>query len=239
MGSPANEEGRRDNESPQHRVNINYSLAVGKYEVTRGEFAAFVRATGHDAGSQCYAWTGSKWELQEGKTWRNLGYSQTENDPVSCVNWHDAQAYVAWLKGRTGKAYRLLSEAEWEYVARAGTSSRYSFGDNEAELGNYAWHWANSGSKTHPVGEKRPNAFGLYDLHGNVYEWVEDCYKDSYNGAPTDGSAVQSNNCGLRVVRGGSWSSGSPVFLRAAFRSRDTPGDRDNFIGFRLARTLP
>jgi eukaryotic-like serine/threonine-protein kinase len=153
------------------------------------------------------------------------------------VSWDDAQSYVAWLSKITGKAYRLLSEAEWEYAARAGSTTRYSFGDDEAELDQYSWYSGNSISRAHPVGQKTPNAFGIFDMHGNVWEWVEDCYHDDYEGAPVDGAAWTTGDCDARVVWGGSWGS-DPQHLRAATRLRSTPANQFNYLGFRVGRAL-
>jgi len=157
--------------------------------------------------------------------------------PVINVNWDDAQSYVAWLSKLTGKPYRLLSEAEWEYAARAGSTTHYSFGDDEAELEQYAWYSANSINRVHPVGLKAPNAFGVFDMHGNVWEWVEDCYHDDYEGAPVDGGAWTAGSCGTRVVRGGSWNN-SPALLRAAKRLGATTVDRNYILVFRVGRAL-
>jgi formylglycine-generating enzyme required for sulfatase activity len=147
---------------------------------------------------------------------------------------------VAWLAERTDKAYRLPSEAEWEYCCRAGTQTRYSFGDDEANLGEYAWYDENSDNKTHPVGEKKPNPWGLYDVHGNVREWVEDVWHNSYEGAPSEGSPwTEGGDAQAHVVRGGSWIYSSfPRDLRSAYRGRDTTVSRFNWLGFRIARTL-
>ena len=185
-------------------------------------------------------------------TGRNPGFSQTGSYPVVCVNWNDAKAYVAWLSKKTGKNYRLLSEAEWEYVARAGTTTRFHFGDGETDLCGYAnaadrstsFFWRNKscsdgvGAKTAEVGRYKPNKFGLHDVHGNVYEWVEDCYVDSYRGASTDGKARSSTGrCGSRVLRGGSWYV-KPLVLRSAYRNWYEPVDRYSNGGFRVARTF-
>ena len=194
---------------------------MGVYEVTRGEFARFVSETGHD--------------------------------PVVCVNWKDAQAYVSWLSRMTDKTYRLLSEAEWEYVARAGTRTRYWYGDDKGAdqlctYGNGAaqetsFDWKNDAcgdgyERTAPVGSFRSNSFGLHDVHGNVWEWVEDCWHDSYSGAPSDGRAWTSGgDCSLRVLRGGSWDN-APGNLRAAIRYRNDDVGRFYSVGFRVARTL-
>jgi len=150
------------------------------------------------------------------------------------VNWEDAQRYVRWLSRVTGKSYRLLSESEWEYAARAATLTRYSFGDDESLLGHYGWHTENSGHQAHPVGEKRPNEFGLYDMHGNVWEWVEDCWNSDFKGAPADGAAWLNGECSRRVIRGGSWNEDAGV-LRSASRNRSTTGDRGNNLGLRVA----
>jgi formylglycine-generating enzyme required for sulfatase activity len=131
----------------------------------------------------------------------------------------------------------LPSEAEWEYAARAGTGVRWSFGDDESRLALHAWFAGNSGGQTHPVGQLQPNGFGLYDMHGNVWEWIEDCYRESYHGAPTNGSAWASSDCNSRVLRGGSWLK-FPYDLRSAARYRSAPAYRDRYSGFRVARTI-
>jgi formylglycine-generating enzyme required for sulfatase activity len=153
------------------------------------------------------------------------------------ITWDDARNYVGWLSMITGKSYRLLSEAEWEYAARAGSSSRFTFGDDDSKLEQYAWYVENSSASTQEVGQKQSNAFGLHDMHGNVSEWVEDCYISNYDKAPTDGSARTNGDCPLRVVRGGSWGFNSPL-LRSAWRVYYAPGGRGNTLGFRVARTL-
>ena len=141
----------------------------------------------------------------------------------------------------TGKTYRLPTEAEWEYACRAGTTTRYYFGDDASQLGDYAWYSANSQSKTHPVGQKKPNAWGLYDMSGNVWEWCEDDWHDNYIGAPTDGSAWLINNDNrshLKCLRGGSWFE-SPNLCRSAYRSGNLPDGVYNFNGFRVACVSP
>lgn len=155
---------------------------------------------------------------------------------VEQVSWEDAQAFVKKLSEKTGKQYRLASEAEWEYASRAGSQTAYAFGDDARELGRYAWSGENAGQTTHPVGEKQPNAWGLHDMSGNVWEWTEDCWNENYNSAPTDGRAWMAGNCSQRVLRGGSWFD-FPRLLRAALRLRGTSAVRDNYIGFRVART--
>ena len=207
--------GGDSDEKPVHDVRIGYSFAVGKFEVTFTEWDACVSA----GGCGGYRPADQGW----GRGWR----------PVMKVSWDDAQAYVSWLSAKTGQSYRLLSEAEWEYVARAGTGTKYSWGNQfDSAKAN------NNGSTTRPVGSYEPNGFGLYDVHGNVWEWVEDCWHDDYNGAPTDGSAWTSGgDCSFRVLRGGAWVN-YPRDLRAANRGRDGTGNRYSNYGFRLARTL-
>ena len=261
MGSPKNEEGRLADEGPQREVRIAKPFAVGKFLVTVDAFRAFVAETGHDAGWAAFGWNGDKWELQEGCSWRDPGFAQTGSHPACCLNWNDAQAYAKWLSAKTGKAYRLLSEAEWEYAARGqtrpGNYPRYFFGDAEADFCKYgngadqtareqipgAKNWpvlpcSDGYAYTSPVGSFKPNAFGLYDMAGNVWEWVEDCYHDTYKGgAPLDGKAWAEDKCDTRVHRGGSWGD-NPSCLRAANRSRGNPDSRVGSIGVRVARTL-
>jgi formylglycine-generating enzyme required for sulfatase activity len=254
MGSPENEEGRNKDEGPQRTVKIAKPFAVGKLEVTRDQFEAFVTASGFKVADKCFVWTGSMLEEQSG-SFRKPGFDQTGNHPAVCVSWDDAKAYAEWLSKKAGKPYRLLSEAEWEYAARAVTEAkpqpRYYFGNDAKELCGYAngadrstsFSWKNTecddgvGEGTAESGHYKPNPFGLYDMHGNVWEWVEDCYKDSYAGAPSDGAASTSGDCSLRVLRGGSWNY-DPELLRAAYRIRYQPGFRSGSVGFRVARTL-
>ena len=223
-----------DDEKPVHQVTIPQSLAVGKYEVTFAEWDACVSADGcgHRLGDE--------------------GWGRGRR-PVINVSWEDAQSYVRWLSSETGASYRLLSESEWEYVARAGSSTAYHFGNSSSQLCNWGngadltakaenpdWTVAECSDghvQTAPVGSFSPNAFGLHDMHGNVWEWVQDCWNGSYSGAPSNGSAWQSGDCSRRVLRGGSWG-GSPWALRSALRFRDTAGIRYGSFGFRVARTL-
>ncbi len=209
MGSPSNEAGRNIDEGPVHRVKIAKAFYMGKYEVTQ-----------------------KQWREVMGTNPSNF---KGDNLPVGQVSWNDAQEFVKKLNEKEGaNKYRLPSEAEWEYAARAGTTTRYSFGDDESKLGDYAWFYGNSGSKTHDVGQKKPNPWGLYDMHGNVWEWVQDIYQNNYNGAPTDGSAWESSGSG-RVVRGGSWYDNAQN-CRSAFRDDRDSGYRISFLGFRLLR---
>ena len=156
--------------------------------------------------------------------------------PVEEVSWKEAQKFVKKLSAKTGKNYRLPSEAEWEYAARAGSTTVFSFGNDEKQLAEYAWFVQNSGVKTQPVGLKKPNAFGLYDMHGNVWEWTQDCWNKNYSKAPKDGSAWTTGGCSLRVVRGGSWII-NPSSLRSAIRFWNSAAFRFYLNGFRVART--
>jgi formylglycine-generating enzyme required for sulfatase activity/uncharacterized caspase-like protein len=227
MGSPASEEGRNDDESPQHLVTISDSFAVSRFEVTFDEWDACVA----DGGCNGYKPEDEGW----GRGRR----------PVINVSWDDAKAYVAWLWKKTGKVYGLLSEAEREYVTRAGTTTPFWWGSSISTTqanynGNYIYGGKSKGEnrrETVPVDSFEPNAFGLYQVHGNVWEWVEDCSHDNYTGAPSDGSAWLSGDCKSRVLRGGSWNQ-VPGGLRAANRDGDSKDIRSVYYGFRLGRTL-
>jgi formylglycine-generating enzyme required for sulfatase activity len=259
MGSPAGEKGRFGDEGPQHDVTIGRAFAVGRFHVTRDQFASFVRDTGYEASTRCWTLEGGKFEERAGRSWRSPGFTQEGSHPVVCVSWDDAKAYVDWVARKTGKPYRLLSEAEWEYAARGRTSPgsypRFWFGNDESDLcrnGNGAdqkardriegaktWTVApcNDGyAYTSPVGHYTPNAFGLYDMAGNAWQWTADCWHGNYNGAPADGSVWATTcNDASRAARGGSWNIG-PRGLRASVRSGNSVGY--NYIGFRLARTF-
>ena len=214
MGSPPSEQGR-DNEGPVHEVTIRQGFYLGKYEVTQAQ-----------------------WEAVMGS---NPSYFKGCGDcPVESVSWDDAQAFIRKLNEMEGEnRYRLPSEAEWEYAARAGTTTRYSWGDeigrNRANCHGCGSRWG--GEKTAPVGSFPANGWGLHDMHGNVWEWVQDCWNGSYEGAPVDGSAWESGDCGRRVLRGGSWLD-VPGLLRAAYRLRSSTGSRNIILGFRIARTV-
>jgi formylglycine-generating enzyme required for sulfatase activity len=194
-------------EMPQHEVALK-SFSMGKYEITQ---------------EQWYVIMGTLPSKFKGRTL-----------PVEQVSWDEAQEFVKKLSEKTGKLYRLPSEAEWEYAARAGSQTYYSFADNAGELNAFAWFNNNADRQTHPVGEKSPNAFGLYDMHGNVWEWVQDKQNESYVGAPSDGSAWATGT-NERVLRGGSWSN-YPQHLRSAVRNRAVSGVRYSDFGFRVAK---
>ena len=200
-----------DDEKPIHTVLIARPFALAKTEVTQAQWRAIM-------GSNPSQFT-------------NCG----DSCPVEKISWEDAQEYVRRLSAKTGKTYRLPSEAEWEYACRAGGTQAYCGGDN---LDQIAWYTENSKGTPHPVGGKRPNAFGLHDMTGNVWEWVEDCYGTSYDGAPADGGPWTPRECRRGLRRGGSWDS-EPRISRASNRYWDEPSDRFSFYGFRPARTLP
>jgi formylglycine-generating enzyme required for sulfatase activity len=232
-------------ETPYHKVTIAKSFAVGRYAITRGEFAAFVDETGRDMSGGAYILNGKEWRHDSSKSWRDPGFAQDDSHPVVCANWVDAKAYTKWLSAKTGKDYRLPSEAEWEYACRAGTTTPFWWGDSiSAEQtnynGNYSFCVGKKGEyrkRTMRVKSFQPNPWGLYQVHGNAWEWCEDLWHDNYNGAPADGSAWTTGSRAFRVLRGGSWYYG-PVTLRAAVRYGINSGLRNGDAGFRLARTL-
>ena len=255
MGSPSGEAGRDDDEGPTHRVEISKPFAIGRFEVTRGEYARFVSETGHSSGTACWTYEGGEWEERTGRNWRSPGFAQADSHPAVCVDWKDARSYVAWLSRKTGEAYRLLSESEWEYAARAGTTSSRYWGNASSSACRYAnvydrtgedelsFPWSHHDCRdghghTSSAGVFDPNGFGLHDMLGNVWEWVADCSNGSYAGAPADGSAWTSGDCSRRVLRGGSWVDG-PWGVRSANRGWYSTGNRyDSGFGFRVARTL-
>jgi formylglycine-generating enzyme required for sulfatase activity len=232
MGAPSNV--NRNAEHPQHEVVIPERFAVSRFEATFDQWDECV------ASGPCNVPGGPP----DAPPFERARLGKDEwgrgEQPAINVSWDDAQQYVKWLSEVTGQKYRLLSEAEWEYAARARSTSTYSFGDDPAVIGEYAWYNRNSGLKTHPVDDKerkQPNGFGLYDMHGNVMEWVEDCWNNNYNGAPSDGSAWTTGDCRSHVVRGGSWAY-SPDTLYSAFRITMTSYVHVPSLGFRIGRTL-
>ena len=221
---------------PIHEVTIQRSFAVSEHEVTFAQWDACVE------GGGCLEATtsGSRRRRQRAVSYRpdDQGWGRGRR-PVIKVSWEDSQAYVRWLSSQTGAEYRLLSESEWEYAARSGTGTAYSWGN---EIGSGRANCIGCGSQwdrtqTAPVGSFSANAWGLHNMHGNVSEWVQDCWNDSYNGAPSNGSAWQQGDCSRRVLRGGSWGV-DPRFLRSAYRYWNSSGLRSYYYGFRVARTL-
>jgi formylglycine-generating enzyme required for sulfatase activity len=190
-----------------------YEFGVGQYPVTVGEFKKFVQATDYETeaevadGAWVYiGWFIKKWQQKADANWKNPYFAQKDTHPVVCVSWSDAKAYTKWLSEQTGAKYWLLRESEWEYACQAGSTEKYCFGDDVNQLQHYGWYNKNSGSKTHSVGEKKPNKFGLYDMHGNVWELCEDVWHDDYEGAPSDGRAWVSGDSSKCLARGGSWN---------------------------------
>jgi formylglycine-generating enzyme required for sulfatase activity len=261
MGSPAGEEDRQEDESPQHVVTIAKPFAVGRLHVTVDQFAAFVQETGHDAGSKCWTFEGGKGDERADRSWHNPGFTQDGAHPAVCLKWNDAQAYAGWLAKKTGKPYRLLTEAEWEYAARGRTAPgaypRFWFGDAEKDLcrhGNVFDQKAKDSIKeaegeppapcndgyafTAPAGHYAPNAFGLYDMLGNAWQWTADCVHGDYDGAPADGAAWLAADCIGHVRRGGAWTETARVAYRDV--AVVTLPDEVRFAdaGFRVARTL-
>jgi formylglycine-generating enzyme len=256
MGTGPTERGHSSREAPLHEVRITKSFAIGVYAVTRAEYTAFVQQTQYPGHEGCEFLDGQRqWALDKQRSWRTPGFVQTDRDPVVCVNWHDAQAYLSWLNEKiasanvqAGQPYRLPSEAEWEYVARAGTHTTFYWG-NEAshEAANYgaeqcypcgiAKQGKDQWDYTAPVGSFAANAFSVYDMSGNVWQWTEDCMHETFTDAPNDGSSWITPVCYNRVLRGGSWID-PPRFLRLAERNPWSPDHTDYANGFRVVRVL-
>jgi formylglycine-generating enzyme required for sulfatase activity len=252
QGAPSAEEKGLFREGPVHLVSIDHDFAVGRHEITRRQYARFVAETGH-AAQGCDVYDG-RWSLQGQMNWQSPGFDQEENHPVTCVSWDDAQAYIRWLSGKTGSNYRLLSSSEWEYAAREGGRTNGLFGGkgsaicSEANVadrtaaerygGWQVFDCKDNFVHTAPAGAFEPNQLGVYDMAGNVFEWVADCWNENYQNAPTNGVAWADGDCSRRVLRGGSWFS-RPEFLRATFRNSFPAAYRASSFGFRVARELP
>lgn len=260
MGSPENEAERANREGPQHPVAITRPFAISRCEITVGQFRQFVQEANYQTvaeknGKGCSVWNTAtrQSEQQPDRNWKNPGFAQHDDHPVVCVSWHDVQQYVRWLSQRTGAQYRLPTEAEWEYAARAGTRTARFYDDNkQCDYANGAGREVQSiaGSDrivadcqdayvyTAPVASFAENPFGLFDMLGNAWEWTQDCWHDNYQNAPADSSAwleAGGGDCTRRLVRGGSWY-GSPQFLRSASRGIFNTEDADDDLGFRVAR---
>lgn len=259
MGAPEDEPGRYPEEGPVRRVQVS-RFAMAKYDVTRGQWAAFAAATKRPLVTGC-RWTarteGSEPDPQG--SWNNLGFEQTEDDPVVCVSWQDAQDYVRWLSTATRQAYRLPSEAEWEYAARAGAQTAYPWGTRaDRDHANYGTEDCCAGYAsgkdrwiyTSPSGSFPPNAFGLYDMQGNALQWVQDCFLPNYAGQPYDAAAREKSvilkvegdladlngteSCSYRMLRGGSWGD-PPNQIRSAFRNFGPPPGSGTLSDYRSA----
>jgi formylglycine-generating enzyme required for sulfatase activity len=263
MGSPADEGGHEDSEEPQRRVRIDSGFAIGQGEVSVGQFREFVAATKYVSDAErigsatVYEETSGRISDRHGMGWRNdyRGERAGDNLPVINVSWNDTQAYLGWLSARTGKAYRLPTEAEFEYALRAGSATRFAWGDGDPDrvIGNFTGEGDRSPSKRSwtsafprysdgywgpaPVRSFPANRFGLFDMEGNVSEWVDDCWHDNYTRAPRDSSAWINPGCERHVIRGGSWGS-DPDQVRSAFRIAARSDTRSARVGFRVARAL-
>jgi formylglycine-generating enzyme required for sulfatase activity len=256
MGSSVEERGRLNDEGEQRPVRISKPFAIGRFEVTVEQFEVFLKDTGLAVESTCRVLSGSQGNTAvlggPATSFRAPSHPITSAHPVGCIGWHEAQAYVAWLRRKTGKPYRLPSEAEWEYAARAGTKTAYSFGSDPSQLCEHArfadldsaFNWRNgcrSGVTERgslPVGSFKPNPWGLFDVHGNVWEWTEDCWSVKGGDTPTDGSPfVRPGNCDVGVLRGGSWITGT-THVRSAMRMPMPVNIRNENVGFRVSLSL-
>jgi formylglycine-generating enzyme required for sulfatase activity/serine/threonine protein kinase len=245
MGSPNTEAGRWDDEGPQTSVRLTRGFWLGKYPVTVGEFRAFAESSGYrteaerNPSSGMRVFEGGSWRDGPNRSWRTE-FSDNDRNPVVGVSWNDAKEFARWLTEREraagrlpeGYVYTLPSEAQWEYACRAGTTTRFNLGDSDSDLGRAGWFSGNSGNRTHAVGQKTPNAWGLYDMHGNVFEWTRSWFGNYPGGSVVDYEGPASGSS--RVRRGGSWYAAARL-CRSANRSWSTPGYRGNILGFRLA----
>jgi len=246
MGSPASEPGRWDDEGPLTPVQVR-AFAIGRFDVTRAQWAAFVADSGHPDGLGC-AYSGLPESESSRASWRHLGFAQEATHPVVCVSWTETQDYLRWLSAKAGRFYRLPTEAEWEYAARAGSTTAFPWGDTATHArANYGAETCCTGRvegadrwfHTSPVGSFPPNGFGLYDMIGNAWQWVQDCYAPTYAGRPVDASAVDAADCRFRVARGGTWGD-FPAMIRSAARNYAPPPEqpvpeyRSAGFGFRV-----
>lgn len=257
MGFDGGEEGRY--EGPVRTINIAKPFALGRFEITVSQYSEFVEDAGYEPAEACAVWDGVRGYLSPEANWQdpNIGKSPDPSDPVVCVNWHDTKAFVEWLAQRTSQPYRLPTEAEWEYVASEGTRTKFPWGNNPKDGCSVANMYDLSavemgvGRPVDPAacrdgyaytaspGSLNKNKYGVFDILGNVWEWLEDCYAMPYPDKPTDGTAHQTNgDCERRAVRGGSWTSDSERH-RVTFRGRDPEHVASQVFGFRVARDLP
>jgi formylglycine-generating enzyme required for sulfatase activity len=222
-------------EKPVHEVCVK-DFALAKYDVTVSEFRKFTIATGYKTEAEevggCGVLNGSKWEWDISRNWRNPGFNQDDSQPVVCVSWNDAESFINWLSKVSGTRYRLPTEAEWEYAARSGGKREKYAGGNDVNA--VAWYYDNDGGTAHHVGTKQPNGLGLYDMSGNVLQWVQDWYDENYYHDSCRSNPQGPGSGHERVLRGGAWSD-EPAYVRAARRSWKSPSHRGSLLGFRLA----
>lgn len=212
-------------EGPEHVVEITRPFYIGATEVTVGQFRQFAQATGYKTEAE---------KARDARTWQKPGFEQADDHPVVLVSWNDAQEFCNWLSAKEGEIYRLPTEAEWEYCCRAGTTTAYCFGDDASDLKEYGWYEQNAGNRTHPVGKLKPNAWGLYDVHGNAWEWCQDWYATDYYVRSPRQDPEGPGTGDMRVLRGGGWSQ-NVMICRAADRHKgNAPSARDRHIGFRV-----
>ena len=265
LGASTDDKFRNADELPERTFTIREAFAVSRYEITRDQYEAFVRATNRPVGGDCLTDRRKRgdWQYDAATTFRDPGFVQEGDHPVACVNWDEAQAYVAWLNTQTKGGYRLLTEVEWEYVARGGATQNlaYPWGNDEAKgcpfanvfdrtaLQTYTgvdtsgykvfdpMNCADGRLNTAPVGSLQPNGFGVFDIIGNVQEWVEDCYSATRDRLSESGAPAAESNCARRLVKGGSWGTLAHN-VRIAERIPYPATHRDDSIGIRVARTL-
>jgi formylglycine-generating enzyme required for sulfatase activity len=248
MGSPPIEPGRGAAEGPVRKVTISKPFAAARYAVTLEQFEAFVAETKFTPGSGCRAPEVDRWVDRPELSFRSPGFAQSGQNPVVCVAFADAKAYAVWLSAKSGKPYRVLSEAEREYVARAGTTTAYWWGDSfdpraaahdtsPRPTAKSVLPQPNQQQGTTPVQSFRSNPWGFFQVHGNVAEWTQDCWSKTLTGLPVDGAAAATGDCAQRVLRGGGWNYW-PEDLRAAYREAANAEHRFVHVGFRLARDI-
>ena len=248
IGSPPDEARRDPDEGPQKSIRFAQPFAVGRVPVMRGEYAMFAHATRRPVADVCYADRNhsGRWADEPGPSWRDPGYPQTDSDPAVCVNIDDVDAYLAWLNARSGGGYRLLSEAEYEYAARAGAATHFPWGDDithdQANFGEVPCCHAKVAGRdpwlgTSPGGAFPANAWGLHDMQGNVWEWTADGYRPTLAALPEDGTPFAGKPYEKRVIRGAGWDD-PPYYLRSANRYQQAGDLRGNVTGFRVAKTL-
>lgn len=254
-------------EQPKHKVSVSRQFALGEYEITRAQFKIFAKESGYSPTLGCWHFVGTEWLFDETRSWKDAKIGETDEYPVTCVNWHDANAYLAWLSYKTTKSYRLASEAEWEYVARAGTQTAFWFGDDPKNICHYvnlgdldtqdSFGWDKTKIKYDamtdwkgqpcrdgystlaPVRSTSANPWGVYGLLGNANEWVADCWNDDYQNAPaTQEARLTAGDCGIRAMRGQGWTA-IAAGTRSAFRLKMNATDRRFTFGFRVARDYP